>query len=280
MLLLRLGLAASSFKRSTFNYTAARAGSPTRIGKGIITEHLACTCKRVIAIEKDPSHVVWLKQIFACQSNVTIRGGDFLTDRLPCIPYKVFANIPFNITSAIITRLTTVTHPPQDAYLIMQKEAAQMYLGKPDETLRALLLKPWFEVEILHRFRRRDFVPAPRVDVVLLCLHKRGLPLVNRRNSQVFRDFVVYAFTAWEPTLKTALKGIFTHQQLKHIQSGLGINLNAPPTSVKFEQWLSLFNLFLEAGSPDALRTVSGSEKHLIRQQKRLQKIHRTRLAG
>jgi 23S rRNA (adenine-N6)-dimethyltransferase len=247
-------------------------------GKGIITGQLARCCKQVIAIEKDPRLAAWLRQKFACQPGVTIRAGDFLIDRLPCEPYKVFANIPFNITSAIVARLTTAVHPPQDAYLTMQKEAAQVYLGKPNETLRSVLLKPWFEVESVHSFQRRDFVPVPRVDVILLRLHKRGPPLVSCKNRQLFHDFVVYGFTAWKPTLKTTLKSIFNRQQLKHIQSGLEINLNASPTSIKFEQWLELFTFFSEAGSDDALRTLSGSEKHLLRQQMRLPKIHRTRL--
>ncbi len=174
-------------------------------GKGIITVQLARTCKQVIAIEKDPRLADWLKQKFACQPGVTIRTGDFLHDRLPNRPYKVFANIPFNVTSAIVNRLTTTAHPPADAYLIIQKEAAQVYLGKPKMTLRAVLLKPWFEVESVHRFRRRDFVPEPRVDVIMLRLHKRRPPLVSRTNRQLFRDFVVYGFTAWEPNLKNYL---------------------------------------------------------------------------
>jgi 23S rRNA (adenine-N6)-dimethyltransferase len=80
-------------------------------GKGIITTQLAYRCKRVIAIEKDPRLAVWLKQKFACQPGVTIRAGDCLHDRLPGGPYKVFANIPFNITSAIVARLTGTTLP-------------------------------------------------------------------------------------------------------------------------------------------------------------------------
>jgi 23S rRNA (adenine-N6)-dimethyltransferase len=161
----------------------------------------------------------------------------------------------------------------------MQKEAAQMFLGIPNETLRAVLLKPWFAVESVHRFRRRDFVLEPRVDMVMLRLHKRRPPLVSRKNRQLFRDFVVYGFTAWEPTVRHTLKILFTRGQLKYIQTGLEINLDASSTSLTFGQWLKLFNFFIEAGSVAAQCCVSGSEKYLVRQQKRLHKIHRTRLA-
>jgi len=74
----------------------------------------------------------------------------FLDYRLPRKPYKVFANIPFNITTAIVIRLTMAQYPPEDAYLAMQKEAAEKFLGKPHESLYAVLLKPWFEVEMVH----------------------------------------------------------------------------------------------------------------------------------
>src|SRR5947199_4929505 len=76
-------------------------------GKGIITEQLALRCKQVVAIEKDPHLVVRLQQIFVGRPNVTLHSGDFLHYPLPHQPYKVVANIPFNITAAIVTGLTT-----------------------------------------------------------------------------------------------------------------------------------------------------------------------------
>jgi 23S rRNA (adenine-N6)-dimethyltransferase len=247
-------------------------------GKGIITEQLARRCKQVVAIEKDPQLSALLLQKFAGMPNVSIHEGDFLHYRLPRKPYKMFANIPFNITKAIVTRLTAAEYPPEDAYLAMQKEAAEMFLGKPHESLRSVLLKPWFEVEIVHRFRHKDFVPEPRVDVVMLRLRKRGPPLVNPVVRQCFRDFVVYGFTTWRPALGSVLKGIFTGQQLKHMRKELGFDLDATPTSLTFEQWLNVFEYFKNVGNEQAMHTIMGSEKRLIQQQKRLQKVHRTRL--
>jgi 23S rRNA (adenine-N6)-dimethyltransferase len=247
-------------------------------GRGIITAQLALRCKQVVAIEKDPRLSTLLIRQFADRPNVTLHEADFLCYPLPRKPYKVFANIPFNITKALVTRLTGAEYPPQDAYLAMQKEAAYMFLGKPRESLCSVLLKPWFEVEIVHRFRRKDFVPEPQVDVVMLRLRKRGPPLVNRADRQCFRDFVVYSFTTWRPTLGDILKGIFTGQQLKHMRRELSIDLDATPTSLTFEQWLNLFEYFKNVGNEQARHTIAGSEKRLRQQQKRLQKVHRTRI--
>jgi 16S rRNA A1518/A1519 N6-dimethyltransferase RsmA/KsgA/DIM1 with predicted DNA glycosylase/AP lyase activity len=113
---------------------------------------------------------------------------------------------------------------------------------------------------------------------VMLRLRKRGPPLVNPADRQCFRDFVVYGFTTWRPTLGGILKGIFTGQQIKHMRRELGIDLDATPTTLTFEQCLNLFEYFKNVGNEQARHTIAGSEKRLRQQQKRLQKVHRTRI--
>lgn len=248
-------------------------------GEGIITEQLALRYKQVVAIEKDPLLAHLLQRRFGAWPNVTIHSGDFLHYRLPRSPYKVFANIPFNVTSDIVNRLIGAEYPPDDAYLAMQQEAADMFLGKQRESLRTILLKPWFETDIVHRFQRWDFAPTPRVDVVMLRLRKRGPPLVNNTDRQYFRDFVVHVFTRWQPTGHNPLNGIFTGRQRRYIERELGFDLGATPTSLSIEQWLSLFGQLKIVGNTRTLQTISGSEKCLHQQQRRLQKIHRTRSA-
>ena len=246
-------------------------------GRGIITEQLALRSQRVVAIEKDSRLVEMLRQQFAGQPHVTIRAGDFLQYRLSHQPYKVFSNIPFNITAAIVSRLTSSENPPEDAYLVMQQEAAKMFLGKPHESLRSILLKPWFEIEIVHRFQRRDFCPAPRVDVVMLRLRKRGPPLVSSADKQWFRDMVVYSFTRWQPTQGSPLKSLLTRRQRTILRRDWGFDLNSIPTSISFEQWLKLFEYLKTEGHVRAMSSIAGSDQDLFQQQQRLQKNHRTR---
>jgi len=246
-------------------------------GKGIITEQLARRCKQVVAIEKDPLLAVALQRKFAHAANVTIHEGDFLQFCLPATPYKVCASIPFNITTAIVTRLTTVPCPPEEAYLTMQREAADKFLGQPRASLYAVLLAPWFETDIIHRFRRHDFLPEPRVDVVMLRLRKRGPPLVSHNDRQRFRDFVVYGFTAWRPALSDVFKDIFTFKQIKRVVKDTGIDFDGTPSSLTCEQWLALFASFKQTTNEQAWQMIKGSEQRLRKQQDGLQKMHRTR---
>ena len=248
-------------------------------GKGIITERLARRCRQVIAIEKDPLLVAALRPKFVRIANIRLHEGDFLAYRLPGDHYKVFASIPFNITSEIVTRLTSAPVPPDDTYLIMQKEAAERFLGAPRSSLAGMLLQSSFELELLHRFRRNDFIPAPLVDVVMLRLCKRGPPLLSRKEMALFRDFVVYGFTTPRPSLRTIFKGIFTSRQCTLLSNDLDIDFDTTPTALCFEQWLRLFDGFRRVANEQAIQAILGSEKRLRRQQANLEKCHRTRIA-
>jgi 23S rRNA (adenine-N6)-dimethyltransferase len=152
-----------------------------------------------------------------------------------------------------------------------------MFLGKPHESLRSVLLKSWFELALAHCFSRQDFTPAPHVDVVLIRMCKRSPPIVSRADRQRFRDFVVYAFTAWRPTLGSLLKEVFHWGQLKSISRALSFNLEATPTALSFEQWLGLYGYLKTVGSGKAVLAIAGSEHRLRRQQARLHKVHRSR---
>lgn len=246
-------------------------------GTGVVTALLARHAGRVIAIEKDEALCRRLRRRFAGWPNVSVRCADFLEHRLPHASYKVFANPPFDITAAIVTKLTGAAMPPDDAFLALQSEAAHRYCGRPRETLASLLLDPFFEPTIVHRFSRDDFVPAPGVDVVMLRLRKRGPPLIARQHRQLYRDFVVTSFTAWRPSIGTALGRGLGERVAHKLLADAQLDGSRRPSEVPFAEWLRLFDCFSQL--PIGVhRRVAGAEGRLSRQQRRLQKRHRTRV--
>jgi len=248
-------------------------------GKGIITQLLAKREVKVIGIEKDKKLCEALKKKFSGNSKVEIRCGDFLKTRLPEQgKYKVFSNIPFNLTAKIIGKLTSAPNPPEDCYLVVQKEAAEKFTGFPKETQYTLLLKSWFELRIIYHFQRTDFFPVPKVNVVLLRIKKHQEPLVKEKEVSLYRDFIIYGFNQWKPTLKKTFKEVFTYHQWKKLARDLKFALRAIPTELDFNQWLGLFNFFLIEVPENKKQLVLGAEKRLKRQQTRLQKVHRTRI--
>lgn len=246
-------------------------------GRGIITEQLAKRGCRVVAVEQDPFLARQLRRRFAGLANVAIVEADFLRHQLPALPYKVFANIPFNITASIVAKLTGTARPPDDTYLVMQRQAAHKFLGQPRESLASVLLKPWFAPTVAYHFRRTDFVPVPQVDAVLLRMLKRGPPLIAVSDRQWYRDFVIYSFTNWQPSLAATLAPLFGRPRWCQLARALTLDDAATPTSLHFEQWLALFACFQDLGSTRARQRVHGAERRLRERQARLRKVHRTR---
>lgn len=214
-------------------------------GEGIITGELAGHARKVIAIEKDATLAVRLRNKFRENGNVEIQGGDFLKYRIKERKYKIFSNIPFNITAEVVKTILFGENPPEEAYLVVQKEAAGKFTGNPAETEVSVLAKPWFTLEVLCEFRRTDFEPVPNVDVVLLHITKRKQPLISSVNKHNYEKFVKFGFEAWKKDLKTAYKQVFTYEQWKRLSKNLSFPLKATPRELKFEQWLGLFEYFL-----------------------------------
>jgi len=224
-------------------------------GEGIITGELAERAEKIVAVEKDAALAARLRSKFRDKGNVEIHDGDFLRYRIKESKYKVFSNIPFNITAEVVKRILFGENPPSEAYLVLQKEAAGKFSGSPAETEVSVLAKPWFEFRVLREFRRTDFEPVPSVDVVLLLIARREQPLVSLANAQSYRKFVQFGFEAWKKDLKTAYKRVFTYEQWKRLSKNLSFPLKATPAEMKFEQWLGLFEYFL-VGVIEQKRTV------------------------
>lgn len=114
-------------------------------GKGHITKALARHSAQVTAVELDDALFGKSRYTFAEAPNVRLVQGDFLQFPLPKNGnYKVFSNIPFSITTAILHKLTGCANPPQNAWLTMEKGAARRFAGIPSESLHSLMLKPFF----------------------------------------------------------------------------------------------------------------------------------------
>jgi len=213
-------------------------------GCGIITAELAQIARSVIAVEKDPRLAEGLHRRFHEVENVQIIAADFLRYPIHHRQYKIFANIPYNLTADIVRRILSTPPFPTEAYLVMQKEAAQKFSGSPCETQFSVLTKPLFDIRIMRELRRTDFEPVPHVDSVLLRIEKRLSPLLQKEEISLYRSFVRYGFGTWKHSLKLIFKPVFTYPQWKRLSKDLYFPLDATPSQLTFAQWLGLFECF------------------------------------
>lgn len=216
-------------------------------GRGIITRELVKTVGKVIAVEVDQRLAGRLQVDFAGNDRVKIINADWLNFCVPEKEYKVFSNIPFNITAEVVRKLLNEPNLPAEVFLVVQKEAAQKFTGTPKETQFSVLNKPWFEFEIVRQFKKIDFMPIPGVETVLLKITKRGIASVDAKHKSDYTWFVHLGFNRWLQNLGKNLKEVFTYNQWHRLSHDLKFPLQAQPTDLTFNQWLGIFKFYLVA---------------------------------
>lgn len=201
-------------------------------GSGVISSVLAERCDKVIAVEIEPLTAEKLRANVAKHPNVSVVADDFMTMPLPEAPYKIFANIPFHLSSPILHKITEAANPPVDAYLVVQKQFANKLLPEHRgfTSQLGILIGPEFAVRIRRTLRRTDFWPHPNVDTVLLELRHRDVPLVIPALLPSFRRFVTKSFT--DPKYFS-----------KVIQKTAILPPDTRPSQLILAQWIALFGI-------------------------------------
>jgi 23S rRNA (adenine-N6)-dimethyltransferase len=214
-------------------------------GTGRLTIELAKQAKKVITIEKDYSLYVKLKKKLTSYHNIVLYNDDFLSFKINEPVYKIFANVPFNITSAVMRRIFSGGNLPVETYLILQKEAAMKFTGTGKTTQVSVLIKPWFKLRIIRFFKRTDFCPMPEVDIVMLHIERREHSLISPLHKSIYDKFVKFGFGAWKKDLKLTYKNFFSHNQWKKLAHDLEFPVHTKPSELRFSQWLGLFEFFI-----------------------------------
>jgi 23S rRNA (adenine-N6)-dimethyltransferase len=252
--LVRQLLAASSI---TSNDTVVEIGP----GKGIITQESVNTIAKIIAVEKDRDLIYFLKNKFSGITNLKLINQDFLIWNLPVISFKIFSNIPFSITAPILNKILKSKSKPIEIYFIMQLEAALKYfLSSNFNNQDAILLAPYYDLEILGNIDRTAFTPKPQVDIVFTKFNLKKDISIDFNIYQQFRDFVIYGFNQWKPNIFEIYKKIFSYDQFRKINHQLKIN-NLKPTQLNISQWFSLFEIYSKFVPETKKDLVSGFEK-------------------
>jgi len=183
-------------------------------GPGNLTQEIAGSVKRVIAVEKDPRMCEILKESLKDFGNVEIIQGDILKVgvqnpksevRNPKqilnskfqIPktYKVMGNLPFYLTSPVIRKFLEDRNPPEEMVLFVQKEVAQRICSRPPKmNLLAVSVQFYAKPEIAGYVSKKSFWPQPKVDSAIIKITPRK-PLMNPGLVDLFFEIVRAGFS-------------------------------------------------------------------------------------
>lgn len=189
-------------------------------GIGALTEHLLINSKKVLAFEIDNDMINILNQELSDYSNLKIINEDFLkinpSDFLEyfsdCKRIFVISNLPYYITTPIITKLLTSESNIEEMYLMVQKEVGMRLAGKPrtkDYNALSVFMAYKSKCKIEFEVPRNCFLPAPNVDSVIISVVRTKSDLkVN--NEGHFLNFVQVIFNQRRKTLLNNLNNAYT----------------------------------------------------------------------
>lgn len=160
-------------------------------GTGVLTQEIAKTAKKVIAVEKDPNMCEILKQALRDFKNVKIVNKDILKNyelRIMNYEYKVVANLPFYITAPVIRKFLESKNPPKEIILIIQKEVAQRICAKPPKmSILALSVQFYAKPKIISYISKKSFRPIPKVDSAIIKITPCVKPSLAQNKDKFFR---------------------------------------------------------------------------------------------
>ena len=188
-------------------------------GIGCLTQKLAETAGKVVAIELDSKLIPVLNETLADRENVEVINGDALKinipalieEKLPGLTPIVCANLPYNITSPILTSLISCGRF-ESITVMIQKEVAKRICAKPgtaDYGSFTLFVNYYTEPKILFDVSPGCFIPQPKVTSSVISMVTRKTPLVSVNDEKLLFRVIRAAFSMRRKILVNSLMSSF-----------------------------------------------------------------------
>ncbi|MBI5653716.1 MAG: ribosomal RNA small subunit methyltransferase A [Chloroflexi bacterium] len=176
-------------------------------GLGHLTRVLAQRAGRVVAVEVDAELAARLQNEFAAASNVTIVCGDILRYApfdLVGAHFKIVANLPYYITSAILRHVLETAHKPRVVVVMVQREVAQRIVARPPAmNLLAVSIQVFARPRVMRVVPAGSFYSRPKVDSAVVRLDVEDAPRVA--DSARFFEIARAGFGEKRKQLRNAL---------------------------------------------------------------------------
>ena len=227
-------------------------------GPGTLTQVLLETGATVTAIELDDGPVLHLDNVFSEQQNngkLTLLHGDALLEQWPESITKIVANIPYQISSPLIEKITKFnalnkTSLQSVVFMVQQEFAQRLTMAHPSDvgSLGMTVALDW-NVEEHHVVAPHSFSPQPAVhsQVVSLYPHQTIWPADKRLIRMMIHQAFAERRKKIRSTLKrvprriSRLKGWHAQRWKDSISSLLDEELmDLRPESLQLEDWVTL----------------------------------------
>tara|TARA_Y100000768_G_scaffold28875_1_gene19282 strand:- start:961 stop:1695 length:735 start_codon:yes stop_codon:yes gene_type:complete len=156
----------------------------------------------LVEIDKDLTNDLLLKYKF--NNSIKILTADILDLKIEDNYDLVISNLPYNISSQILVKLSLLQKPPYQLILMFQKEFAQRLLDKKINSINSLI-NCFYNIEFNFNVSKNCFRPVPKVDSSILTFTKKN----NLLKKNEINDFIIFKrnlFSHKRKSLKNLLK--------------------------------------------------------------------------
>ncbi|OGY93201.1 MAG: ribosomal RNA small subunit methyltransferase A [Candidatus Komeilibacteria bacterium RIFCSPLOWO2_02_FULL_48_11] len=216
-------------------------------GFGTLTAELIKRAREVIAVEKDKTLARCLKERFGGQSNFRLVNDDILKFKPDVRPYRIIANIPYQITGKIIRKFVSEEErKPADMLIMVQKEVGERVCARPGQmSLLAIWVQLYSQPAIVMPVSRQSFWPVPKVDSVLLSI--AGIkpdPLYPLKDFTAFWRVLRVGFSSPRKQLRNNLvAGLrIPSKEVARALAQAGIAEKARAQELSISDWIALAN--------------------------------------
>ena len=225
-------------------------------GSGALTVCLADMAKSVTAVEVDEQVLPFLRTATERCGNVTIVPGDIRQLNLPalCAPlgdgFHVVGNIPYNITTPILSLFVEGALPVARMSLMVQKEVADRLLsepGTPGWSLMSARCRYRCEPRLIAVVPRERFTPPPHVDSAFITMPFRKAPPAPVRDEKLLFRLMRAGFALRRKTLCNALRGALPPSagDPRALLEKVGLPPDIRGEALRVEEWIALTNAIL-----------------------------------
>ncbi|GAB4411734.1 MAG: 16S rRNA (adenine(1518)-N(6)/adenine(1519)-N(6)) -dimethyltransferase RsmA [Anaerolineales bacterium] len=231
-------------------------------GTGNLTEHLLARAGHVVAVELDPRMVRLLEERFAGNPRLTLVHADILATDIGqllrphlarALVYRVVANLPYYVTSAVLRLLLEAEVRPVLAVLTVQWEVAQRICARPGAMSLLAVAVQWYAVpRIVTRVPAGAFTPAPKVDSAVLRLETRAAPPVPVADEALLFRVARAGFSQRRKQLRNAVSaglGIPPEQAEAALRAA-GVDPKRRAETLSLGEWAALANVLAAGGAP------------------------------
>lgn len=243
-------------------------------GRGVLTEILAASARRLMAIELDRSLAAQLRMNFVRYSNVEIIEADVLQVNLPNLIARrpapllgtslhaageqheradVIGNIPYYITSEVLLHLLESHEWLETIVIMVQREVADRIVASPgsrDYGLLSATVQLFCRVERLFTLSPDAFSPSPKVHSSVLRMKITPRAAELGVNADEFLAFLKRTFAQKRKTLSNNLKPHFPADSIEAAFRSARIRPDARAETLSLEQMARIHKSLASATRP------------------------------